>query len=248
MTFGEYWRYFLLLIFAPRSLKTMEWRMLRLLNKDRRKHGLNSLRMQQDLREVARKHSYDMAKKDYFAHVNPLSQSPSDRLKLAGVSEVVSGENLAKIRGFKNATQVAEKGLMESPGHRANILQELYNTVGIGVIQSDTQIYYFTQNFAKRVLFLKKGFKKSIRLRSGLHLKGGVFAHAKRILWQVSFVKEPKLVNQQFIMLQDSFFDFWIHFTSRGLYEVRLFVDEDGKGNFILSNLFEVKVRKGFFD
>lgn len=247
MTFSEFLRYLLLLVVAPNSLKTMEWRMLRLLNKDRKRNGLKPVRMQEDLRQVARRHSQDMAKKDYFDHINMKAQSPSDRLKLSGVTEVTSGENLAKIGGYGNPTQHAEIGLMNSPGHRANILNPVFNCVGIGVILDSGKIYYFTQNFARRDLMIKSSIPGRIKLKRGLHLRGELFSEVAAILFRITRKKMVEQESQQVIIPRDQKFDLWLSFKETGPYDVELFVDREGQGRFILVNSFEVAVRRGFF-
>jgi len=248
VTFGEFLKYVLLLIFFPRSLKTMEWRMLRLLNKDRKKNGgLAPVAMQEDLREVARKHSRDMAEKDYFAHVNLKGKSPFDRLAMAGVSDVIAGENLAKIGGYPNATQRAETGLMNSPGHRANILNPAYNAVGIGVIKSQTRIYYFTQNFARRELVFKTKIRQVVRLQKGLRLEGAAFADVKTVFYQLRFPGQSQALQEKLIPIRDGHFEVTLSFPHVGLYEILLFVGLHRSGNFALANRFEVRAVKGFW-
>lgn len=223
--------------------------MLRLLNKDRKFHGLQPVRMQEDLRAVARKHSKDMADKDYFDHVNLRFQSPSDRLRLAGVSDVVSGENLAKIGGFQNATQVAEEGLMNSPGHRANILNAAYNTVGIGVIQSRTKVYYFTQNFAHRDLIFYNKISSKVHLRKGLLLKGEGFSDIKNIYYEIRLPHQENVLLKKIIPLKNRKFRFHIVFPEIGVYETWLYVEHKQNkkpGYFTLANKFQVTVRKGW--
>lgn len=247
MTFGEYLRYLLLMIFRPRSLKTMEWRMLRLLNRDRRQHGLKPVRMQQDLRKVARKHSLDMAQKDYFDHVNMKAQSPSDRLRLSGVTDVVSGENLAKIGGFPNPTQHAEVGLMNSPGHRANILNALYNTVGIGVIQDKKGVYYFTQNFAKREIIFSKSIPERIRSSRHLIIRGQVFGDIHTILYQVVPFGRAADMRQSIVKISDKNFQFAITFPEPASYEVSIYVHSPDQSQYLLVNKFSIKAYRGLF-
>lgn len=247
MTFREYLRYFFLLIFAPHSLKTMEWRMLRLLNKDRKRHDLPPVRMQEDLREVARKHSADMAHKDYFDHVNLKSQSPGDRLKGARISDAVSGENLAKVGGYRNPTQFAETGLMNSPGHRANILNPVYNTVGIGVVRNERKVYFFTQNFAKRFLIFSRKIPHSVRKKKGLRLKGEAFSRVHQVLCHIKKPGIDTVLYEYFFPVQGSTFDIHIPFEKAGRYEIWLYADARGVGKYVLANHFELKVRRGWF-
>lgn len=247
MTFFEYIRYFLLIILRPRSLKTMEWKMLRLLNRDRKQHGLKPVQMQLDLRKVARKHSLDMAQKDYFDHVNLKAQSPSDRLRLSGVTDVVSGENLAKIGGFSHPTHRAELGLMKSPGHRANILNSLYNTVGIGVIQDKKGVYYFTQNFAKREVVFSKSIPEKIRFSRHLIIKGQTFGKIHTILYQIAPVGRLNEMKQSVVKVTDRNFSFAITFPEPATYNVAIYVNfPDGK-QFMLVNKFAIRAYKGLF-
>lgn len=247
MTFGEYIKYFLLMIFRPRSLKTMEWRMLKLLNRDRRQHGLKPVRMQEDLRHVARKHSLDMAQKDYFDHVNMKAQSPSDRLRLSGVTDVVSGENLAKIGGFPNPTQHAEVGLMNSPGHRANILNSLYNTVGIGVIQDKKGVYYFTQNFAKREVVFSMNIPEKIRFSRHLIIKGQTLGKIHTILYQVTPMGRVAATTQSLVKVSDKNFNFAITFPEPGSYQVSIYVNSPDSSQYLMVNKFTIKAYKGWF-
>jgi hypothetical protein len=162
-------KYILLKIFFPGGRLTLEYCLFVRLNKERRSVGLPTLFFQNDLQKVARKHSQDMARNDYFDHTNLANQSPSDRFKSSQVSEVISGENLAKVRGYKNPVKVAHIGLMNSPGHKANILQKAYNCVGIGLAIAKDKTFYFTQNFSYRKIFIVNPptvfrFKKKVKL------------------------------------------------------------------------------------
>lgn len=247
MSFWEYIRYILLLLIAPHSLKTMEWRMLRLLNKDRKTHGLRPVRMQDDLRSIARKHSGDMAKKDYFDHVNMQAQSHVDRMTIQRVTDVVSGENLAKIGGYHAPTQVAETGLMNSPGHRANILNGEYNVVGIGVTQSSSKVYYFTQLFAKRGIILTKRPPHAISLKRGLRLKGIAFPPVQTIVYQIKKPFEDTVIQEGFVKLGGKKFDFRVFIKEPGNYKIFLYVQSKGETHFHLANNFDLKTRKPLF-
>jgi hypothetical protein len=170
-------RYLFLKIFRPHGRRTYEYQLFIYLNKARKSYGFPKLFFQNDLRTVARKHSQDMARHDYFAHEGRSGTTPKDRFEQLDITEVVSGENLAKIRGYKDPVLRAHDGLMNSPGHKANILSEHYNCVGIGLAVAKDKTYYFTQNFShrnfivrgarKRVWFFKKFKLKVIRLEKG---------------------------------------------------------------------------------
>jgi hypothetical protein len=232
----------------------MEWQMLIYLNRDRKGFGLIKLRFQEDLREVARRHSKDMAKKDYFEHVNLKGQSPSDRLKTARITDVVSGENLAKIGGYPEPVIEAEEGLMRSPGHRANILNKTYNCVGIGVIKSRDGVYYFTQNFAKRILRFTKKIRKHASIDKGLRLKGFSVEPIDEIFYEVKFPGTSKAINKGGHLVKDRHFDFRVKFKDVGLHEVRVFVapssntkKKSGMRRMHLANQFEISVKRWWF-
>lgn len=101
-----------------------------LLNAARVQNGLPSLEWDQDLAEVGAGHAFEMYLDGYFAHVSPITGDVGDRLVAAGISYRVAGENLA----LAVSTTEVHEGLMDSPGHRANILGESYTRVGIAVV------------------------------------------------------------------------------------------------------------------
>ncbi len=84
-----------------------------------------------------------MFEKGYFSHENLEGKSPFDRMEAAGIIFKVAGENLA----YAATVDLAHNGLMRSPGHRANILEVDFGTVGIGVIDGGIYGKMFTQNF-----------------------------------------------------------------------------------------------------
>ena len=118
--------------------------MIGLVNQERMQRGLQPLVMDEELRAVAREHSAEMLRLGYFSHTSPVSGSPSDRLLLAGVRYLVSGENLA----YAPTVEIAHEGLMQSAGHRENILTAEYTRVGIGVQNAGLFGRMFTQEFA----------------------------------------------------------------------------------------------------
>jgi uncharacterized protein YkwD len=117
--------------------------MLKLVNEERVAKGLKPLSMDARLRTLARKHSRDMFAHGYFAHVSPNGEDPFDRMRGAGIDYEEAGENLAKAP----SVTIAHKGLMNSPGHRANILDPKFGKVGIGVYASQIHGKMFAQEF-----------------------------------------------------------------------------------------------------
>ncbi|GAA4621374.1 hypothetical protein GCM10023196_009290 [Actinoallomurus vinaceus] len=102
---------------------------VRLTNVQRAQHGCTALRVDTRLRTAARLHSADMRDRNYFDHNSLDGRSPWDRIKAAGYT-VPGAENIAK--GYPTAAAVLQ-GWMNSPGHRANILNCKLKAVGIGV-------------------------------------------------------------------------------------------------------------------
>ena len=127
----------------PKVRMELEEEMLALLNEERKKEGLNPLKMDKELTEVARRHSQDMFARGYFSHVTPDGKDPFDRIRKAKVRFITAGENLA----LAQTLSIAHQGLMKSPGHRANILRPQFGRVGIGILDGGMYGYMITQNF-----------------------------------------------------------------------------------------------------
>ncbi len=121
----------------------LEQRMLDLVNSERVANGLQPLAADPELTEVARRHSADMFARGYFAHDTPEGLSPFDRMKDANVRFLVAGENLA----LAPTVSVAHNGLMNSPGHRANILRPQFGRVGIGIMDGGMRGLMVSQEF-----------------------------------------------------------------------------------------------------
>jgi uncharacterized protein YkwD/uncharacterized membrane protein len=121
----------------------LEKQMLDLVNRERQANGLAPLAPDPELTEVARRHSADMFARGYFAHDTPEGLSPFDRMRAANVRFLTAGENLA----LAPTLSVAHTGLMNSPGHRANILRREFGRVGIGVMDGGMRGLMVSQEF-----------------------------------------------------------------------------------------------------
>lgn len=113
-----------------------------LVNDHRRKAGLRPLRANERLRAAARQHSEAMARRGFFSHVDPDGFSAFDRMLLAGY-ESPGAENIA--RGQDRPESVLH-GWLNSAGHRANILNGEFRTIGVGVYLAAGGPWW-TQNF-----------------------------------------------------------------------------------------------------
>jgi uncharacterized protein YkwD len=122
-----------------------ERELLDLVNRERNKVGAQKLVMDDKIVAVARMHSFDMWRKGYFSHTSPEETTPYDRMRAGGVAFNYAGENLALAR----TVNLAHKGLMESPGHRRNILDPKFRRVGIGAVDGGIYGIMFTQNFVE---------------------------------------------------------------------------------------------------
>lgn len=116
--------------------------MLNLVNGEREKAELAPLKLNQKLTEVAHIKSQDMIDNNYFAHESPTYGSPFEMIEHFGISFRYAAENIA----MHPSVQSAHQGLMNSPGHRANILNPNLTGIGLGIVNS-RGIYYVTQMY-----------------------------------------------------------------------------------------------------
>lgn len=122
----------------------LEQQMVDLVNRERTSNGLSALRVDTTLTEMARAHSLDMIQRRYFSHYTPEGGSVADRANAAGLAWNKVGENLALAPDLASA----HDGLMQSPGHRENILSPGYTRIGIGIYREEGLGLVITQNFA----------------------------------------------------------------------------------------------------
>ncbi|MFF9911406.1 CAP domain-containing protein [Streptomyces sp. NPDC013457] len=119
-----------------------EAEVVRLVNQERAKVGCSAVRSDSALASLAGAFSADMAARGFFDHTDPDGDTPWDRASQAGVSGM-GGENIA--RGQVDAAAVMDSW-MNSDGHRANILNCDYTTLGVGVHFADGGPWW-TQDF-----------------------------------------------------------------------------------------------------
>lgn len=109
-----------------------EVQMINLVNQERQKLGLGEVFVDEKLTKVARDHAYDMWTRKYFSHYSPDEENVADRLKKNNIKYVYAAENLA----LAPSLQIAHKGLMDSEGHKRNILDSNFKKIGIGVVSN----------------------------------------------------------------------------------------------------------------
>jgi uncharacterized protein YkwD len=115
---------------------------LQLVNEERAKAGCNPVAADSSLAKLAEVFSEDMALRSFFDHTDPDGKDPWDRAAALGITGL-GGENIA--RGQATAEAVME-AWMNSPGHRANILNCDFKTLGVGVHLGDGGPWW-TQDF-----------------------------------------------------------------------------------------------------
>ena len=126
---------------TPSDTLTYEEQVVALVNQERAKNGLKPLTMNLKLSNVARAKSQDMRDNNYFSHTSPTYGSPFDMMKSFGISYRTAGENIAM--GYRTPEAVMQ-GWMNSPGHRANILNGSFTEIGVGYVADGN---YWTQQF-----------------------------------------------------------------------------------------------------
>jgi hypothetical protein len=98
-------------------------------NAQREAQGLVPLHLNSKLSKAAEVKVDDMFAHQYFEHESPDGKSPADIIRMQSYEFIIVGENLA-LGNFKNNTALVQ-AWMDSPGHRANILNNKFQEIGI---------------------------------------------------------------------------------------------------------------------
>jgi len=125
------------------GLTADEQKMVDLVNSERKSAGLPALKVNPDLVRIARLKAEDMIENNYFSHTSPTYGSPFDLMSQFGISYRTAGENLAGAPTVESA----HENLMNSSGHRANILNSSFKEIGIGVVDGSQYGKIFVQEF-----------------------------------------------------------------------------------------------------
>jgi len=120
-----------------------EAKMFEDVNRERANRGMNTLSWDPKITKVAEAYAMDMWQRRYFSHYSPEGQTVAERLDGSGITYQIAGENLA----LSPTEETAMTGLMNSPGHKANILSAEFNKVGIGVVDNGIYGKIFVQVF-----------------------------------------------------------------------------------------------------
>jgi len=119
-------------------------RVIELVNAERAVHGVRELLPDEILFAIATYKCADMAELDYFDHASPSYGDLPELYEIFGVTFAIIGENIAV--GYPTPESVME-AWMESPGHRANILDSEYNFIGVGLVYSADGLPLWAQEF-----------------------------------------------------------------------------------------------------
>lgn len=119
---------------------------VRLTNAERRSHGLVALTAEPRLAAAAQAHNDDMVARAYFAHESPEGGSVADRVRAAGYVYGVVAENIA---AGQRTPQEVVAGWMDSPGHRANLLNRDVRQIGVGFTVGGSYGTMWTQVFGR---------------------------------------------------------------------------------------------------
>lgn len=130
------------------TIAQMEAKVRQQINQIRQERGLNQLQANEQLAQVARAYSQQMAEKNFFSHTGPEGSTPAQRVGSAGLSYRLVGENLFKSTNAPEPVSLSVQGWMDSPGHRENILRSGFVETGVGIWR-DGNTYYFTQLFMR---------------------------------------------------------------------------------------------------
>jgi uncharacterized YkwD family protein/spore coat assembly protein SafA len=128
------------------EIKREENQVIDLVNTERAKVGLPSLKANWEVSRVARYKSADMRDQGYFQHDSPVYGSPFTMLRSFGVSFESAGENIAA--GQRTPQEVVQSW-MNSPGHRQNILHPQFTQIGVGLAKGGKYGFYWTQMFIR---------------------------------------------------------------------------------------------------
>jgi uncharacterized protein YkwD len=120
-------------------------------NRARLKNGLLPFVWDAGLCRMARAHSENMGRHNFFSHVTPEGQRLKDRAQAAGILRfTLIGENIAYNLGYDDPGTFAVERWMLSPKHRANILDEHFNAMAVGTYVAPDGSVYLTQTFIQR--------------------------------------------------------------------------------------------------
>jgi len=131
---------------ASSDFKAFQKKVIEIVNKERVKIGLNTLVENIETDKIATLKSQDMVKLNYFSHTSPTYGSPFEMLTQFNISYTAAGENIAYGQSTPDEVMTA---WMNSPGHRANILNTNFTQIGVGIALKANGQLVWTQTFTR---------------------------------------------------------------------------------------------------
>ncbi len=131
---------------TPTDMRQAAQLLLQLINRSRAESALPPLRLDERLSAVALAHSQDMRRNNFFAHISPTQGDPAARVARGGIKARRFTENIA----INQDLVAAHRSLMDSPGHRKNLLDPEVDGVGIGIALSEPHTLYITEDFLQQ--------------------------------------------------------------------------------------------------
>lgn len=129
----------------------LEKKVFELINNERADNNLPELDWSDEVAEIARLHSENMANFKFFSHKDLDGWMVNDRADALGISKWRAiGENIAFNRGYNNPAESAVGRWMQSASHRENLLSDRWKESGIGIAIAEDGTYYFTEVFLLR--------------------------------------------------------------------------------------------------
>jgi uncharacterized protein YkwD len=130
---------------------SLERRAFDLVNRERASRGEEPLAWDDELARMARQHSDNMARENFFSHTDATGRNTAARAAACGVCGWRAlGENIAYNQGYDDPVAFAVERWMESSKHRDNILRATYTHAGIGITKTADGSVYLTQVFVTR--------------------------------------------------------------------------------------------------
>lgn len=117
-----------------------------------------------ELAAVARAHSQDMVRRQFFDHVDPDGRSGGERIEDAGIRWQSTGENIAMYNDVGEAEAAFMREPRFEPNHRGNILNPKYTAIGIGIVQGPNGLFFITQDFVESPAGSRAPTARSTRL------------------------------------------------------------------------------------
>ena len=128
------------------ELTEEEKEFLNLINSNRKDNGLNELKIDNAIQNVARLKAQDLERNDYFSHKSPSYGDINEMLVSFGVKCSIAQENIAGNQNLSGAVEA----WMNSDSHKSNILNEEFNYTGVAIVESSTYGKIFVEVFVKK--------------------------------------------------------------------------------------------------